>query len=416
MNTFLTREPIHCGVIRISEAQCDFSNKRSRTSRHWAELRRGAMALSLTAILGSLGLAAPAYAAIGEGQFFSTMKDSPAYLAHPSQGYLGVDIRDIDGDRVSSLKLKEAKGAEIVTVDHDAPAGKSGLKVHDVILDMNGQAIEGVEQLRRMLHETPAGRTVTIVVSRDGALTTVTVQLADRASVEQEAWNNHMTVPEPPSSLGFNPSANAGAPHGLMGGWSLGRGSALYVGAMMDPVDAQLANYIGVTQGTGLLVRSVDSKSPAATAGLKEYDVVLKINQDPLSTRADWERKLRENYGKSVQLTIVRDRKQQTLTMQAGTPKNQKKRSQLEWPGFASSQADIEGLVASATENMPALDSKAMEEEMRNSFRGEDATALSQQLKQMRQHMPEIFSPSQMGQLGRDMDRFQQEFDSEPMD
>lgn len=370
------------------------------------------LTLGSIAVLGSFGVAAPTYAAIGEGQLFSPMQDSPAYLAHPSQGYLGVDIRDVDSDRVSSLKLKEAKGAEIVTVDHDAPAGKSGLKVHDVILEMNGQAIEGVEQLRRLLHETPAGRIVIFIMSRDGVPTNVSVQLADRATVEQEAWNNHMSVPEPPPTLGFNSSSNAGAPHGLMGGWSLGRGSPLYVGAMMDPVDAQLASYIGVKQGVGLLVRGVDSKSPAATAGLKQHDVVLKINQETISTRADWERKLRENYGKTVQLTIVRERKQQTLTMQAGTPKNQKKKSELDYPGMAPSKADIDALVASARQNVPTLDPSAMEEQIRESFRGVDADALRQQLE----HMPEIFSPAQMDQLRRDLEGLQQEFPPQPMD
>ncbi|HVJ09633.1 MAG TPA: PDZ domain-containing protein [Acidisarcina sp.] len=366
--------------------------------------------------LGSLSLAAPAaYAAMGEGQFFLPMQDSPAYLARPSQGYLGVDIRDIDSDRAGALKLKEAKGAEIVTVDHDAPAGKSGLRVHDVILEMNGQAVEGVEQLRRLLRETPSGRTVTFVVSRNGVLTNVSVQLADRATVEQEAWNNHISVPEPPPAMGFN-SSTAGSPHGLMGGWSLGKGSALYVGAIMDPVAPQLANYIGVQEGMGLLVKSVDSKSPAATAGLKQNDVVLKINQDTLSTRADWERELRENYGKSVQLTIVRDRKQQVLTMQAGSPKNQKKKSELDWPGFAPSKAEIDALVASAKQEMPNIDSRALAEEVRKSLSGVNPDAIRQQMEEMRQQMPELFTPQQMDQLRREMDRLRQELPAQPMD
>ena len=80
-----------------------------------------------------------------------------------SQGYLGIEMRDIDNDRVVALKLKDASGAEIIIVDHDAPAGKVGLRVHDVILQMNGQQIQGVEQLRRMLRETPAGRSIALL-------------------------------------------------------------------------------------------------------------------------------------------------------------------------------------------------------------------------------------------------------------
>src|SRR5579862_9991683 len=56
--------------------------------------------------------------------------------------YLGVDTRDITADRLSELKLKEEHGVEVTLVDQDAPAGKAGLKEHDVILNLNGNQVE----------------------------------------------------------------------------------------------------------------------------------------------------------------------------------------------------------------------------------------------------------------------------------
>jgi len=56
--------------------------------------------------------------------------------------YLGVDISDVTTDRLGALKLKEEKGVEVTMVDQDAPAGKAGIKEHDVILSMNGTPIE----------------------------------------------------------------------------------------------------------------------------------------------------------------------------------------------------------------------------------------------------------------------------------
>src|SRR5450432_2783526 len=92
-----------------------------------------------------------------------------------TSSYLGVDITDVTTERLEVLKLKEEQGVEVTLVDQDAPAGKAGLKVHDVILTMNGTAIESGAQLRRMIHETPAGRIVTFGVSRDGQPLTMKV-------------------------------------------------------------------------------------------------------------------------------------------------------------------------------------------------------------------------------------------------
>src|SRR6476660_9113492 len=76
--------------------------------------------------------------------------------------YLGVDTRDVTADRLGELKLKEEHGVEVTLVDQDAPAGKAGIKEHDVILSINGNQVEGVEQLRRMIREIPPGRMVNI--------------------------------------------------------------------------------------------------------------------------------------------------------------------------------------------------------------------------------------------------------------
>ena len=75
-----------------------------------------------------------------------------------------------------------------------------------------------------------------------------------------------------------------------------------------------MAEYLGV-QG-GLMVKQVARKSEAAAAGLKAFDVILKVGTDSITTSADWDRALRSNVGKPVQVTILRDKKQQTLTLQ----------------------------------------------------------------------------------------------------
>ena len=113
---------------------------------------------------------------------------SPLLLAS-SQGYLGVEIVDVDTEKAQALKLKEVRGAIITLIDHDAPAGQIGLKVNDVVLQLNGQNVEGAEQLRRMLKEIPPGRKVSIEISRDGNIQTLAVELADRQVLGHDVWN-----------------------------------------------------------------------------------------------------------------------------------------------------------------------------------------------------------------------------------
>jgi S1-C subfamily serine protease len=91
-------------------------------------------------------------------------------------------------------------------------------------------------------------------------------------------------------------------------------GSSLKVGALVEPLTSQMAEYLGVP--SGLMVKQVARKSEAEAAGLKAFDVILKVGPDAISTVADWDRSLRSNQGKPVQVTVLRDRKQQILTLQ----------------------------------------------------------------------------------------------------
>ena len=275
------------------------------------------------------------------------------------QSYLGVDVRDVNDDEVSALKLKEARGAEIVHVDHDGPAGKMGLRERDVVTQMNGVAIEGEEQIRKMLHDTPAGRAVIFVILRDGQPMTVTAQMADRDEVERQAWERHLSAP---------PALPASAPEGMPAGPAdafsavtpaaplpppkYGKsflGSLLtsptYTGAMLERVGPQLASFFGVSTGTGLLVRGVDNNSPAAMAGIRAGDVVVRADSRTLVSTTQWAKAIRDAKGRPVTVVVVRDRQERTVTL---TP-DIKRRSSLQYPSLPGA-GPISGVVAKLTQ------------------------------------------------------------------
>jgi len=249
-------------------------------------------------------------------------------------GYLGINFRGVGDDQVAGLRLKDAHGAEIVTVDHDGPAGKCGLHEHDVVLVMNGHAVENDEQMRRMLHDLAPGRTVSLVISRDGSILTMNTQMAVRETVEREAWEQHLTVPEPtyeapaPELPDSGYSVSTGAPvrggKGFLGSMLLL--SPSYTGAMLEVMGPQLAVFFGVENGTGLLVRSVDGNSPAALAGMRAGDVVVRANAQKLKNTSEWMKAVRESKGRPLSVVVMRDKKEVTLSI---TP-DSKHRSSLE--------------------------------------------------------------------------------------
>ncbi len=147
--------------------------------------------VGIIALVGmGAALAAGSHKAAAQStQFVELMPGTSPLLLHgSSQGYLGVWVDDVDNDKAQNLKLKEVRGAVITLIDHDAPAGQIGLHVNDVVLQLNGQNVEGAEQLRRMLREIPPGRKVSLEFSREGNLQTTSVELVDRRVMEHNVW------------------------------------------------------------------------------------------------------------------------------------------------------------------------------------------------------------------------------------
>jgi len=225
-----------------------------------------------------------------------------------TSSYLGVDIADVTTERLSALKLKEEKGVEVTMVDQDAPAGKAGIKEHDVILTMNGSSIESGAQLRRMIHEMPPGRVVSFGLSRDGQPMTVKVQLADKHSEfafhGPKPGDIHVNIPEihiPDIDI---PSINMVVVT-----------QSERSGLMVENITPQLGEFFGVKNGNGVLVRSVEKGSRAEKAGIRAGDVIVKVNDQPVHDTSDFTHAVRSRNGNSVSVGVMRDRKEQNLNL-----------------------------------------------------------------------------------------------------
>ena len=248
--------------------------------------------------------------------------------------YLGVDTRNLTQDRLADLHLKDDNGVEVTMVDQDAPAGKAGIKEHDVILSVNGSAVQSVEQLRRMIREIPAGRAVTLGLMRGGQPLTLKAQLADRKTT-------FATMPMPEVRVkpfkfempNMSVLQDMDIPVSVVVVHSSARS-----GLMVENLTPQLGMFFGAKDGHGVLVRSVEKGSAAEKAGFHAGDVIVRVNDEPISDTGDFTHTLRMGKQNTVSVNIIRDKKEQILSLTLP----ERKQSGVQQESFEVPEIDVE--------------------------------------------------------------------------
>jgi serine protease Do len=268
----------------------------------------------------------PMFAAVATGGQLCSQEPFSEGFGYSSEdfgggSYLGVDTRDVTTDRLADLKLKEEHGVEVTLVDQDAPAGKAGVKEHDVILSLNGNQVESVEQLRRMIREIPPGRFVTLGISRSGQPVTLKAQLADRKKAFAMGGGKSFNFAMPPipaiPAMPAMPSVNATpfVPEMDMPVSIVVVHSSARSGLMVENLTPQLGDFFGAKNGKGVLVRSVEKGSRAEQAGFRAGDVIVKVNGESISDSGDFTHAMHGRKSSTVTVSIIREKKEQNITL-----------------------------------------------------------------------------------------------------
>jgi S1-C subfamily serine protease len=229
---------------------------------------------------------------------------------------LGVSLEEVRAEDVSRLRLAEERGALVKSVEKDSPAAAAGLQEDDVVVSYQGQPVHSAAQLSRLVRETPGGRKVALEVSRNGATQTLSATLRQgRPWLAPGDFDFDIDVPIP--AIDVRPPRPPRAPRAPrppkaelfdydlrdFGEWFGGRPR---LGLSYQELTEQLARYFKVEGG--LLVTSVNEDSPAAEAGVKAGDVIVRANDRDVRSSDDLRDVLDDaDAGSEITLGLQRD-------------------------------------------------------------------------------------------------------------
>jgi serine protease Do len=230
-------------------------------------------------------------------------------FGHARRGWLGVRIQPVTSDIAESLGLHETTGSLVAGVVPGGPAELAKIHNGDIITKFNGQDVKENHTLPRIVAETAIGTDVPVMLLRDGKEVTVTAKVGELPD-DQQVASTDSKGPKPEDTA--KPTEIAG------------------LGMSLTPItpDAKDKYQLGANQ-KGVVVTDVAPDGPAANRGLKAGDVIIEVQQEPVSTPADVQSKVdgvRKQNRKSVLLLIQRQDNLQWVPVPVG-PTDDKKAS-----------------------------------------------------------------------------------------
>jgi len=174
---------------------------------------------------------------------------------HVERGRLGVMIRDVDQESMDALGLKNKKGALVPQVQSGSAADKAGIQAGDVIVAVDDHAIKNAHDLPIIIARHHPGDKVVVHIVRDG---------------------KHLKIPVIVEKMDVDKTASAA-----------GKKNKITLGLALVQLDKAARKKLNARVKHGLVVRQVQSGSPAERAGIEVGDVLYKVNGQLISELSD---------------------------------------------------------------------------------------------------------------------------------
>ncbi len=194
-------------------------------------------------------------------------------VGHVTRGWLGVVIQRITPDLQEHFDLESRQGALVSKVDPRGPAADAGIQRGDVIVGFEGQKVEEMEDLPRLVAAVRPGTKVEVTVLREG---------------KEKAFGLALGELEEPERVASRPKEE--------------EGPAAF-GLRVQNLTPEVAEQLGVEEDRGVVITSIKPDGPADEAGLRRGDVILEVDQEAVQDVSDLRSRLQD---KEKALLLVR--------------------------------------------------------------------------------------------------------------
>lgn len=197
------------------------------------------------------------------------------------RGYLGIYMQNLNENIANAYDLEATQGVIVTDVVDDAPAAKAGLKSDDIILKVNDTDVKNANQLASIVANNSPGTEIDVQVLRDGSKNTITVELGEIPQNQQTAAASDNVKTR--DKIGFS----------------------------VETLTDSRAEDLGLDPNVkGVVVQSINQRSEAYRAGMREGDVIVEANRRQVTNAKEFGAFVKQlDQGSAVVMRVVRDQR-----------------------------------------------------------------------------------------------------------
>jgi serine protease Do len=191
-----------------------------------------------------------------------------------SRGFMGIAMQRVDHNLAQAFGLDHVQGALISEVTTNSPAEKAGLKQGDIITHINNKVVKDIASLRNAVALHKPGAEISLTILRNGNIKNMKVIVGNSPDEDK-------VMKEETTTLGLS----------------------------VKDLTPEVAKNLNLTTEIGVVVVNVEQRSAAAFAGIQKGNLIMAVNQKPMTSVQEFEKAIKNADPKKPLLLLVKQGK-----------------------------------------------------------------------------------------------------------